>query len=262
MRPAELIALAYFVGFLMAAVALRRQRPLWKSAAALASIGVVAAVNGARWQAETPGALTVRDWWPFLILPLAYWTPAPLAGRPAVGLERWLARIDRQWPSLTRADGRPSRAFDALFEFSYLLVYPMVPAGFLAVGVTGERDAIDRFWPALFASVLPCYAMLAALPTRTPRALRADTAPQQQDIRRLNVTFLKTFGNEWNTFPSGHAAGAAAIAVLVARAGSPLALPFALLAAGIALGTVRGRYHYLADTALGVALGLAAGLQL
>jgi membrane-associated phospholipid phosphatase len=78
--------------------------------------------------------------------------------------------------------------------------------------------------------------------------------------RRANITFFAMFGNTWNTLPSGHAAGAAAVAVLVWRSGSPLAPVFALLAVGIAIGTVRGRYHYTVDTILGVVLGVIAGI--
>jgi membrane-associated phospholipid phosphatase len=78
--------------------------------------------------------------------------------------------------------------------------------------------------------------------------------------RRANVRFLATFGNAWNTLPSGHAAGAAAVAVMVWRSGSPLSPVFAVLAIGIAFGTVRGRYHYAMDTILGVALGVLAGV--
>ncbi len=271
MRAAELLVLAYFTTLLVVASLQRRRREMWKRAAALAIAGAVIVSIGVLLPDGDPGGLlggllgglSLRDWWPLLTLPLAYWAPAPLAGVPATGLERLLAAVDRRWPLLTRADGRPRRTADAALEFAYLLVYPMVPAGLLAVGWTGDRDTIDAFWPALFVSVLPCYAMLAALPTRTPRDLHANPLPQEPGVRMLNVVFLQTFGNRWNTFPSGHAAGAAAIAVLVARAGSPSAWAFALLALGIALGTVRGRYHYLLDTALGVMLGVvAAAIQL
>jgi membrane-associated phospholipid phosphatase len=121
----------------------------------------------------------------------------------------------------------------------------------------------DTFWLAVLVSVLPCYGLLPLVATRPPRALLTPppgVAAHQSLARQANVRFLSTFGNGWNTLPSGHAAGAAAIALLVSRSGSPLAPLFILLAGGIALGTVRGRYHYAVDTVVGVALGLAAGL--
>ena len=77
-------------------------------------------------------------------------------------------------------------------------------------------------------------------------------------FRRANVRLLAAFGNGWNTLPSGHAAGAAAVAVLVWRSGSPLAPIFVLLAVAIAIGTVVGRYHYAVDSVSGVLLGVAA----
>ena len=80
-------------------------------------------------------------------------------------------------------------------------------------------------------------------------------------MRQANVRVLAACGNAWNTLPSGHAAGAAAVAVMVVRSGSPWAPVFLLLAVGIALGTVRGRYHYAVDTILGVAFGILAGAR-
>ena len=77
-------------------------------------------------------------------------------------------------------------------------------------------------------------------------------------FRHANVEFLATFGNTWNTLPSGHAAGAAAVAVMVWRSDSSLAPAFSLLAIGIAMGTVRGSTDYVVDTLSGVMLGLAA----
>jgi membrane-associated phospholipid phosphatase len=139
----------------------------------------------------------------------------------------------------------------------------MVPAGLLAIDVSSPGMAAD-FWLALLASVLPCYGLLPLLSTRPPRALLLPTPAARSAptlARRANVSFLATFGNDWNTLPSGHAAGAASVAVTVWRSGSPLAPLFVLLALGIALGTVRGRYHYAVDTILGVALGVAAGLS-
>ena len=175
-------------------------------------------------------------------------------GRWHEPLERWLQSVDDRL-GLTRLDP----AAHGVLEFAYLLVYPMVPAGLLAVTFSSPGDA-GAFWLALLAAVLPCYGLLPLLPTRPPRAfLLPDMRVTSTLARRANVRFLATFGNRWNTLPSGHAAGAAAVAMMVWRSGSPLAPVFAVLAIGIALGTVRGRYHYAMDTILGVALGVTAG---
>jgi membrane-associated phospholipid phosphatase len=192
--------------------------------------------------------IPLRDWWLLAALPLAYWAPAPLTGSPNERLERWLLRVDEKL-------GLISARASELFELAYLLVYPMVPAGLLA------SSEGELFWRAVLIAVLPCYGLLPLLPTRPPRALAPGASTADGSMFRVaNVGFLRVFGNVWNTLPSGHAAGAAAVAVVVWRSGSSLAPLFALLAAGIAIGTVRGRYHYAVDTLLGVALGIAAGL--
>lgn len=261
MRAGETLALGYFLVVGGAALALMRCRPGWRRALAWAAAGVLVATTARCAPAialADAADIDLRDWWLLLALPLAYWAPAPLAGAANVTLERWLQAIDDTL-GLTRLDPRGH----GVLEFAYLLVYPMVPAALLAV-ITGAHPMADRFWSALLAAVLPCYGLLPLLPTRPPRAF---LMPQGEPLRhtttttarRANVRFLATFGNGWNTLPSGHAAGAAAVAVVVWRSGSPLAPVFTLLAMGIALGTVRGRYHYAVDTILGVALGVAAG---
>lgn len=204
------------------------------------------------------GGFDLRDWWLLLVLPLAYWTPAPLAGSPNLRLEHWLLTVDRRLGFATaHVPQRP------VLEAAYLLVSPMVPAGLLAVIVSGGNASLREFWLSLLAAVLPCYGLLPVLPTRPPRALLVPPAgapSTPSPIRHVNVRFLAAFGIGWNTLPSGHAAAAAAVAVLVWRSGSPLWPVFAVLAAGIALATVRGRYHYAIDTVLGIALGLAASM--
>src|SRR5690606_19172975 len=191
------------------------------------------------------------------------WGPAGLAGAPHVAFERWLQSVDERFDTLTRArDIARVPVFDDLLEIAYLLVYPTVPAGFLAFSWSAGGGA--GFWLPFWVAVLPCYASLPLLPTRTPRERQAlaRSGSGLCCVRRVNEGVLRTFSNRWNTFPSGHASAAAAVAALLWRVGSPWTPAFVLLAAGIALGAVRGRYHYLADSVAGAALGLAAGLLL
>lgn len=261
MRAGEAIALGYFVIVVIAALRLCRRRPRWTLALAWASAGVLIAAT-ARWAPDIwirDHPLMLREWWLVAALPPAYWAPAPLVGTPRAGLERWLRAADERL-----GIAREARTAGFLLEVAYLLVYPMVPAGLWAVIATGHPGALDAFWPAVLIAVLPCYGLLPLLATRPPRALQLPPPGSGREHgtgpRRVNVTFLSIFGIGWNTLPSGHAAGAAAVAVVVWRSGSMLAPLFALLAIAIALGTVRGRYHYAVDTVLGVGLGLAAGL--
>lgn len=251
MRLSESIALGYFTLFLaVALIGSVKRHAAWRSVC-LSALGITVAV----FAPHAPDLLVsdvfipLRDWWLLAVLPLAYWTPAPLAGKPNERLEAWLLRVDDKlavnWPRASASE---------LFELAYLMVYPMVPAGLMA------SSAGEIFWRAVLLAVLPCYGLLPLLPTRPPRALAPGASANSSIFRVANVGFLRVFGNAWNTLPSGHAAGAAAVAVVVWRSGSSFAPIFALLAAGIAIGTVRGRYHYAVDTLLGVALGMAAGL--
>ena len=241
--------MAAYSGVFLVSAALHRTRPGAQRTAALAGAGLAAALL-----AGTIGELggeTLRAWWLLGFLPLAYWMPAPLVGRPHERLEAWLLKVDR-----ALGLGPVVSAFP--LELSYLLVYPFVPAGLLAVLDAGAISA-DRFWFGVLLAVLPCYGLLPLVATRPPRALLAPSVASPPSLfRHLNVRFLALFGNQWNTLPSGHAAGAVAVAVLVWAAGSPFAPVAAVLAIGICVGTISGRYHYVVDTVLGVALGVIA----
>lgn len=200
---------------------------------------------------------------PGLALLAAYRASGAFFVAPNAPLERWLLGVDQ-------AALRRTRVLDAYraapvplreaFELLYLLVYVMVPLG-AAVLIIGNRpDALDGFWTAVFAAELPCYAMLPWLQTRSPRALEdpGRTGMPQGPVRRLNLAVLARGSIHANTIPSGHAAGAAAIALAVGSALPPLRAAFLALALGITLATVLGRYHYLVDSVLGVAVALVA----
>jgi membrane-associated phospholipid phosphatase len=66
-------------------------------------------------------------------------------------------------------------------------------------------------------------------------------------LRRFNLWLVRRVSHEANTFPSGHVAASAAIALVLLRF-SPLAgIVFAFIAVGIAAGCIVGRYHYIVD---------------
>ncbi|HEX7084730.1 MAG TPA: phosphatase PAP2 family protein [Vicinamibacterales bacterium] len=260
-----LLPCGYFVAFAIAAATMRATRPGWFRTFSFGVAGAGLAGAGLLLPDVPAAGSTLREWWPLLLVPFAYWAPAGLTGAPHVTFERWLQHTDERFDALTRArDTARVPVLDELLEVAYLLVYPTVPAGFLAFSWSDGSGA--GFWPPFWAAVLPCYALLPLLPTRTPRERRAltrsDSVDTRSRLRRVNEEVLRTFSNRWNTFPSGHASAAAAVAALLWRVESPRTPAFVLLAAGIALGAVRGRYHYLADSVAGAALGLAAGLLL
>jgi membrane-associated phospholipid phosphatase len=254
MRPAELLALGYFVCFCVLSLALRRTRAGWLTALGLSSAGAFVALAAPLIPARS--GVDLRNWWLLLALPLAYWAPGPLAGHPNLRLEQWLHLVDEKL-----GVARTQVPQSAGLEIAYLLVSPMVPAALLAVTASGTDAVVSTFCQSMLLAVLPCYGLLPLIPTRPPRALlvpSAAAAAPESVVRQVNVRFLAAVGVGWNTIPSGHAAAATAAAALVWRSGSAFWPPFAIRAAGVALATVRGRYHYAADTLLGAGLGLAA----
>lgn len=65
-------------------------------------------------------------------------------------------------------------------------------------------------------------------------------------------------GARYNSFPSGHTAGAVAVAQAIARTHPPAARPARLWAAAIAAIQVPRGSHYPSDVAVGAAIGFAA----
>jgi undecaprenyl-diphosphatase len=70
----------------------------------------------------------------------------------------------------------------------------------------------------------------------------------------------KRYTKEENSFPSGHSAGAAAVARAVAREYTDRALPAAAGGAVLSLAQIPRCAHYPTDVGAGIAIGLAAEL--
>jgi membrane-associated phospholipid phosphatase len=64
--------------------------------------------------------------------------------------------------------------------------------------------------------------------------------------------------HEFNTFPSGHAAVAAASAAAVATVSAPAGALLGVVVVAICVGAASGRYHYVVDVVLGLAIAGAA----
>ena len=262
LRPAEAVSIVYFV--ILALVAWVRptrfgSRLLVSGIALAVSLGLTALAASSAAAGEARGAV-VRDWMPLGLLLLAYWTPRTLVTSPHTGLERWLLRTDARVlgsrPGL--AVQRAPRWVRELLELSYLMVYPLVPLSLAILLTAGVGAEVDRFWTAVLLSEVVCYGLLPFFPTRPPRAMEAADRPRHSFARTLNAWVLANASNQWNTFPSGHVAGAVAcgLALLpeVPLAGAGV-LSLAML---IGVASVAGRYHYAADAAAGVVVALLA----
>jgi hypothetical protein len=257
---AEIVTLAYFAGFGVAAawlpVSWRTRVGTWAQGLAVATAIWWMASSDARW------VQVARDWAPGAFLVLGYWLPRGFVREPHRAFEAWLARWDaRLFATPTGAHlRRMPQWLQEYFELSYLLVYPLVPAGFGILVMAGHRAEADRFWTTVLVAEFLCYALLPLLPTRPPRALEAaDVVPTSRSrVRRAALWFMDTASNGWNTFPSGHVAGSLAVAFVVGQVLPAAGAVLLVLALSITAATVTGRYHFAADAAAGVLVAVVS----
>jgi hypothetical protein len=212
---------------------------------------------------DRPWAAVVRAWQPALQILVCYWISGALFVRPMPRLEAWLVRTDAAVFSTLRlreAISRAPRALLEALEAAYLLVYPVIPAGFAAALIASPGLDPDGYWSVVVAAELACYAALPWLQSRPPRALGDQPwiDARRVAVRRLNLRILRHGSIQVNTLPSAHAAGAAATALTVAAVSPAAGVLFAAIAAGIVTGSVVGRYHYAIDSLLGIVVALAA----
>jgi membrane-associated phospholipid phosphatase len=244
----ERLALGYFVALALAAF-LTRSNTRGLRTTLLVSLGSAAAVVVA---ARSLGD-DARRWLGHAYLAAGYWAPALLASPDYPRrFESWLVSLDSEW---RRRLPTPPRWMERPAALSYFLCYPLVPAGFVMVWVV-DAGSIDRYWVSVLSAGLGCYVWLPWLPSRPPRTLGDRTRPAGVD--RLNLLLLDRLSHGWNTFPSGHAAVALAIALHLLPLTWPAGVAFGVLAAGISVGAVTGRHHYVPDVVGGLALGAAA----
>jgi membrane-associated phospholipid phosphatase len=151
-------------------------------------------------------------------------------------------------------------------ELAYLLCYPLVPLGAVAIhctsrgrGEPGTRP-MDDFWVTVLLATLFCYAVYPFFPLTPPRVLFADVPGPHVEplLRKINFWLLDRYSVAACIFPSGHVAAATAVALAVRKHAPRLGALFLILAASVAVATVYGRYHYAADAVAGALVGIAA----
>ena len=248
-QVASVIFFAYILGAAIARPRLPQRNRRQASAAAGAGLVLAAA------SALVPLNPVLHGWLiPPALLLLAYWTSGRLFVAPMVEVEETLMRLDRTLRVRSRAARAPRVVAEAL-EISYAGVYPLIPVG-LALFLLRVPDADpDRFWAVVLATDYVCFGVLPWVQTRPPRALEG-ADPWHSRFRAVNLRLLGAASIHVNTFPSGHAAEALAVALLVSGAPLPYAGAMFIAAAAIAAGAVGGRYHYAADAVLGWGVAL------
>lgn len=252
MAAYEWTVLTYFSA-LIAGAWITRAPMIQRLQATAVGAGVLAGLA-----ASIQAAPGVRAWLPHLYLVAGYWLPALLvSASPSRRFEEWLLRRDRGWRQLL--PGVPAR-LAPLVELAYLLCYPFVPVAFAIVWTFGDRGDVERFWLAVLLSGYACYATLPWLVGRPPRLLHSEGDDRLGAFATVNTRVLARVSHQFNTFPSGHVAVAAAAASAVATVSLPVSAILGIFVAAISVGAAAGRYHYVDDVLLGLAIAGAAHL--
>ena len=255
LRTSEWVAVGWFV----VAAALALVRPLPRERRVRIGVGAATACLAVIATAQlSPSGVSgaVRNLVPAVFVIGAYRLSGVFFVLPQPGVERWLLAADaRVLGAIGLRDAlvNAPRLVVELIEAAYVAVYPMLPLGAVAAWQAGGNPAVDRFWTTVFLAEACSYLATAWIQTRPPRSLEPGVAGigARSVVRRLNERVLRYGSNMVNTIPSGHAAGAVAVALVLLSLRSPLALPSALLALAILVATIIGRYHFIADTVAG-----------
>jgi membrane-associated phospholipid phosphatase len=252
-RYSEWIGLGYFT-FIAAAVWTRR-RPLARRVettigSAVMCAGIVLAAHASP---------RVRDWAPFVFIGAGYYASGLLFIEPWPRFEQWLLDWDRrllgdpatrfaQWPSWLLA------YLDIVYSAAFLLL----PAGWMALVLSGGERLADRYWSMVALAELGSFAGMAFLQSRPPWALERPPRLADTAVHNAAIEIAQTFSNRSNTFPSGHVAGLLAIALAILGQAPTVGLVFLLLAVSAAIACVVGRYHYIVDAVAGAGVAMIA----
>jgi membrane-associated phospholipid phosphatase len=258
-RASEWLTFAYFA--YLGLIALLRPAMAGRRRAVLVAVAVIALLFLPITLPAGPLRERLRDWLPAAWLLAGYWLSGLYFTAPMPRVERQFLRFDRflyrnglaslvahtSWPLL-----------DAL-EFAYLSCFIFVPGGMLILALSGHEASADRFWTIVLAGEFGSFGVLPWIQTRPPRDVEPPDPINSRGliVRRLNLYMCGRTSIGWNTFPSGHVAGALAAALAVAEAVPAAAVPMFVGAGLIAVSTVIGRYHYAVDGIAGAVLTLS-----
>jgi membrane-associated phospholipid phosphatase len=262
LRRSEWTLGAFFL-YIALLCAWRNQGPSLESTAALLIPAALVAIARADALSRWSGWSVARDWFPAVLLLVAYWSVDWVPRRPENhGLEQLLIGWDRvllrDWGMGAIAE-RFGLVVPTVLELAYLLLYTVPPLAIASFYLHHDRDRLDDFLFPFLLGTLVAYALLPHFPVEGPRfAFAGEDLPKVETVfRRVNLWILDHWDIRSSVFPSGHVAAAfsAAFAMRLAaperRALSGLFLVMAVL---VWVNTVYSRYHYAADGLAGVAL--------
>jgi hypothetical protein len=207
-----------------------------------------------------------RQGLPLVLIPMAYWQTGQFTGPIHRKLQARLTEVDHKLLSVfepfdfSRGFLRWLRIYT---ESAYILVYPMVPSAVAVLFFVDAADRMTEFWSVVLPPAYICYATLPFIRTLPPRAtehIAADAIPPV-GIRKFNLFIVGIVTHQANTFPSGHAAAAVAVALELLRLVPPIGAIYLVAALSIMAGAFFGRYHYAVDLLAGAALACLSFLQ-
>jgi hypothetical protein len=167
------------------------------------------------------------------------------------------ARAEHRWSKRLIAwrDSRPVRMLGTLSEVADQPPLVALSLGTLASGLVAREPAVARTGARMLASLAVATGIKTVLKRAVDRSRPARSA--RDGDASLNKAHGKT-ETDYNSFPSGHTAGAVSVAQAVAR--GHVAAGRATRAGAAAIGLLqpaRGK-HYVSDVVAGAAIGWAS----
>ena len=166
------------------------------------------------------------------------------------------ARADRKatHEAARHDDGPVLRAAGKLTELADQPPLIALSAGTIVLGAVMRRAGVVRVGMRMLASHLLATGVKTVLKSGIDRTRPARALRDGYHVGKGNGTDDPSL----NSFPSGHTAGAVAVAEAIAAGNRRAAIPARLAAAGVAaLQPSRGK-HYVSDVLAGAVIGLAA----
>jgi membrane-associated phospholipid phosphatase len=215
-------------------------------------------------------AAFLADWYPLLLMPIAYRELATLNVAVWGGhyFDAQIMAIEEAvfggQPAATLAYQLPSLVLSEILHLAYLAYYALIYVPF-AVLYARRRDAEFRIMLlALVIGFAVHYLVFVYFPVQGPRYIFPPPAgpPAAGAVYAAAHTVLEAGSSRGAAFPSSHAAIAVIQAVAVSRLMGRTAAVVASVTAGLlCLGAVYGGFHYGVDVIIGAAIGLAIGLS-
>lgn len=262
MRSAEIISLAFFGAFTVAAAVVPLPKARRIKGIGIGVAGVLIAWLLPQLDALAGGAVA-RDFIPAFLLLVAYWQTGQFVVGSDPRFQAFLERFDERWFAVAarlRRNLGDRRTIPHYLEIAYITCYPVVPLGVAVLYFMGRSDAVDQFWRVVLPATYATHGLTAVFHSWPPWMADSVAARTRRSstLRSVNEWVTDNASIRANSFPSGHAASSFAIGFVLFDALPVAGLAFLWIAASIAASSILLRYHYVLDVVLGVGLAGAS----